>query len=142
LTHVPMASILLVDDDDGLRTLFADALRSAGHTVDAAGDGKTGLALYTTGQHDLVITDIVMPDMDGLRFLECLRDFDRQPRVIAMSGASKLSVPLYLSTARQLGAVRVLAKPIEYRVLLQTVTEVLVRAAPAQSARRPGKDGL
>src|SRR5271157_6557663 len=95
-----IASILLIDDDDDLRTLFAGVLRSAGYTVDTASDGKTGLALYSTGLHELVITDIVMPDMDGLELLEALRQNQPRPRVIAMSGGSKLSVPLYLSTAR------------------------------------------
>jgi CheY-like chemotaxis protein len=137
-----IASILLIDDDDDLRTLFAGVLRSAGYTVDTASDGKAGLALYSTGLHELVITDIVMPDMDGLELLDALRQYNPRPRVIAMSGGSKLSVPLYLSTARQLGAQRVLSKPIELHALLQAVAEVLNGAAPDQIIRGPGMEAL
>jgi|CZKI01.1.fsa_nt_gi CheY-like chemotaxis protein len=137
-----MASILLIDDDDDLRMVMAEVLRSAGYTVDIAGDGKTGLALYSTRLHDLVITDIVMPDMDGLELLDSLRQNQQRPRVIAMSGGPKVSVPLYLSNARQLGALRVLAKPVEHHVLLQTVADVLTEAAPTQIIRRPAIDSL
>src|ERR1022692_4263683 len=73
-----MASILLIDDDDDLRMVMAEVLRSAGYTVDIAGDGKTGLALYSTRLHDLVITDIVMPDMahfDRLIWPTCISTF-------------------------------------------------------------------
>ena len=135
-----MASILVIDDDDDLRMIMAEALRSAGYKVDTAGDGKAGLALYAVGLHDLVITDIVMPDLDGLELIDGLRQAHIRPRVIAMSGGAKLSVPLYLSTARQLGAQRVLAKPIESQVLLKTVKEVLAEAAPAQVVRRSAID--
>ena len=132
-----MASILLIDDDCDLRELMDDVLRLAGHAVETAGDGKTGLALYTAGRHDLIITDIVMPDMDGLELIDGLRQSQQRPRVIAMSGGSTLSVSLYLSTARQLGAQRILAKPIENRALLQTVNEILLAAAPAPIIRLP-----
>jgi CheY-like chemotaxis protein len=137
-----MASILLIDDDEALCMILAEVLRSAGYTVDIAGDAKTGLALYYAGLHDLVITDIVMPDMDGLELIDGLRKAQKRPRIIAMSGDSKLSVPLYLSSARQIGAQRVLAKPIDSDVFLQTVTAVLAEAAPAQFIRRPSIDSL
>ena len=113
-----MASILLIDDDEDLRIMTAELLRSAGHTVDTADDGKPGIALYKTRLHDLVITDIVMPNMDGLKLIEELRQTVPSPRVIAVSGGSKLSVPLYLPIAKQLGVQRILAKPIMPNVFL------------------------
>jgi len=137
-----MASILLIDDDDDLRMITAEILRSAGYKVDTAGDAKSGLALYRAGLHDLIITDIVMPEMDGLKLIDGLRQTPKPPRIIAMSGASNPSVPLYLSNAQQMGARRVLAKPIESNVLLQTVAAVLAEAAPVQFIRRPGIDSL
>lgn len=128
-----MASILLIDDNKNLQFVTAELLRSAGHTVDTADDGKAGLALYKSRLHDLVITDIVMPNMDGLKLIEELRQTAPSPRVIAVSGGSKLSVPLYLPIAKQLGAQRILAKPVMPAVFLQTVADVLANPAPATS---------
>jgi CheY-like chemotaxis protein len=130
-----MASILLIDDDKNLQIMTAELLRSAGHTVDTADDGKPGLALYKTKLHELVITDIVMPDMDGLKLIEELRQTAPRPRVIAMSGGSRLSVPLYLPIAKQLGVERILAKPVLPDVLLRAVADVLANPAPATITR-------
>ena len=113
-----MASILLIDDDEDLRIMTAELLRSAGHTVDTADDGKPGIALYKTRLHDLVITDIVMPNMDGLKLIDELRQTEPRPRVIAMSGGHRFSRPIYLPTAKRLGAERILAKPIMPNVFL------------------------
>jgi len=126
-----MASILLIDDDENLRTITAEILRSAGHTTDTAGDGRAGLALYKAKLHDLVITDIVMPDMDGLELIDKLRQTEPRPRVIAMSGGHRFSKPVYLPTAKRLGAERTLAKPARPDVLLQIVADVLAEPPPA-----------
>jgi CheY-like chemotaxis protein len=136
-----MASILLIDDDEKLRNMTAALLLSAGHTVDTADDGKAGLALYKTRLHDLVITDIVMDEMDGLKLIDELRQTEPRPRVIAISGGHKFSQPVYLPTAKRLGAERILAKPIMPDVLLQTVADVLAEPAPASVRRTIGRDG-
>jgi CheY-like chemotaxis protein len=130
-----MASVLLIDDDETLRFITAEILRSAGHTVDTADDGKAGLALYKVKHHDLVLTDIVMPDMDGLKLIEELRQTEPRPRVIAMSGGNAPHEPCYLATARRLGVERTLAKPIFPRVLLRAMAEAL--AEPAQPTEAP-----
>lgn len=136
-----MASILLIDDDENFRIMTAALLLSAGHTVDTADDGKTGLALYKTKLHDLVITDIVMDEMDGLKLIDELRQTEPRPRVIAISGGHKFSQPVYLPTAKRLGAERILAKPIMPDILLQTVADVLADQAPATVRRTVGRDG-
>jgi CheY-like chemotaxis protein len=125
-----MASILLIDDDENMRVTTAGLLRSDGHLVDTADGGKAGLALYKTGLHELVITDIVMEKMDGLELMRHLRQAHPRPRVIAMSGGHKLSQPLYLPVAKRLGAERILAKPVDPDVLLRTVADVLAEPAP------------
>jgi CheY-like chemotaxis protein len=125
-----MASILLIDDDENVCAMTAELLRSAGHTVDTAGDGKAGLALYKTRLHDLVVTDIVMSDMSGLELIENLRQTAPRPRVIAISGDSTFSVPVYLPLAKSFGVDRILAKPILPDVLLKTVADVLAKPAP------------
>jgi len=125
-----MARILLIDDDDALRDVTAEVLRQAGHTVNTASEGKTGLALYHAEPHDLIITDINMPDMDGVELIMALRHTEPRPRIIAISGGSKYSEPLYLPVAQRLGVQRTLAKPIQAGALLQAVTEVLAAPAP------------
>lgn len=124
-----MARILLIDDDDAVCDVTAQVLRQAGHTVNTASDGKTGLALHHAEQHDLIITDMVMPDMDGVELIMALRHTEPRPRVIAISGGSQFSEALLLPFAQRLGVQRTLAKPIQADALLQAVTEVL--AGPA-----------
>jgi CheY-like chemotaxis protein len=126
-----MASILLIDDDKNLRVLTSDLLRRGGHAVDTASDGKEGLELYKSGQYDLVITDIVMPDMNGLQLIEQLTKTNPRPRVIAMSGGSQFSQSSFLPMAKGLGVERILAKPVLPGVLLRTVADVLTKPAQA-----------
>lgn len=124
-----MASILLIEDDEHVRFVTAELLRTAGYSVETADDGKIGLAVYQAKRHDLVITDIVMPDMDGLELIGHLQNLEPAPRVIAMSGGSRNSIPIYLPIAKHLGVERILAKPIESGVLLRTVADVLAEPA-------------
>jgi CheY-like chemotaxis protein len=125
-----MAAILLIDDDEALRNVTAEILMEAGYIVDDAPDGKSGLELYRPGYHDVVITDIAMPDMDGLELIMALSRSTPKPRIIAMSGDSQFSESVYLPTARQLGVRNTIAKPIRSEVLLQTVASVLAAPAP------------
>jgi CheY-like chemotaxis protein len=125
-----VASILLIDDDSALRRVTAEILGEAGYTVDEAPDGKSALELYEAGQHDLVITDIAMPDMDGLELIMNLSHMAPAPRLIAISGDSQFSESLYLPTARQLGVQGTLAKPIRAENLLQMVAKVLELPRP------------
>lgn len=115
--------------------ITAELLRSVGHTVDTADDGKAGLTLYRAKLHDLVITDIMMPNMDGLEVIGNLRQTGHGPHIIAMSGGSKLGLPLYLPVAKRLGVERILAKPILPDTLLQTVADVLVMPVPVTGTR-------
>lgn len=125
-----MPSILLIDDDAPGREVTAEVLRQAGHTVTTAPDGKAGLALYHAAPHDLIITDINMPEMDGLELVMSLRHIEPRPRVIAISGGYQFSETLYLPVAHRLGVQRTLAKPIRAEALLRTVAEVLAEPAP------------
>ena len=133
-----MASILLIDDDHDFRMITAQVLRQAGHTVSEAPDGKTGLKLYHAGAYDLIITDMAMPDMDGVELMVGLQHTAPRPRVIAISGGSRFSNPVYLPMAKKLGAQRALQKPFRPEELLQAVAEVLAEPAPP-TVPRPGK---
>jgi two-component system response regulator (stage 0 sporulation protein F) len=126
-----MASILLIDDDERLRTLAAHVLRRAGHSVVEAGDGKVGLDLFNKGGADLVITDMVMPEMEGFEVLMELRKRRPPVKMIAMSGGG-LRKPLEnLRMAGHMGA-RVLTKPFSTDQLIAAVNEVLLVAATGQ----------
>lgn len=122
-----MATILLVEDDDGVRTVLHRTLVSAGYEVEDASNGDIALAAYGRQPRDLVITDLVMPEKDGLETISALRRINPSAKIIAISGGGRtLGLgQLYLETARSIGAARVLAKPFTSTALLTAVSEVL-----------------
>jgi CheY-like chemotaxis protein len=125
-----VATILLVDDDEGVRTLLHKALVAAGHEVEDAWNGDIALAAYRREPRDLVITDLVMPEKDGLETIMALRRLNPAVKIIAMSGGGRaLGLgQLYLDTASTFGAHRILAKPFTSTALLTAVSEVLAGA--------------
>jgi CheY-like chemotaxis protein len=120
-----MPRILLIDDDDAFRTVLRLTLTHFGHQVIEARNGKEGLQMYTSADPDLIITDIVMPEKEGLEVLMAL--WHRQPpvKIIAMSGGGRVSAAVYLQSATLLGAARVLQKPFSNDDLLAAINEVL-----------------
>ncbi len=122
-----MARILVIDDEEDSRALVSQALESDGHEVIPATDGAQGLALQRQLPADLVITDIFMPEADGIETIhELKKDFPRL-KVIAMSGGGRSSSMLQsvLTTASALGIDAFLRKPFDLGTLLQSVREVL-----------------
>jgi len=121
-----VALILVIDDDRDVCAVAQDVLVSAGHQVAIANDGAQGLELQRKAPADVVITDILMPEKEGLETIRDLkRDFPKV-RIIAMSGMGKqLKSTAYLVTARELGADVVLRKPFGSATLLQSVQELL-----------------
>ena len=119
-----MAKILVIDDDEQLRVMLLQLLTSAGHAVVTAHDGAAGLKQLRAHPTDLVITDILMPNQDGIETVIALRrEYPHLP-VIAMSGDFARSV-LWLKTARLLGARCTLPKPFTLTQLKQAIAEVL-----------------
>ena len=123
-----MASVLLIDDDEALRNVTVEILKEAGYVVDDAPDGRSGLELFRTGKHELVITDIAMPDMDGIELIIDLTRAAHKPQIIAISGDSQLSTSVYLPTAKQLGVHSTLTKPIRAADLLKAIEAALAEA--------------
>jgi DNA-binding response OmpR family regulator len=119
-----MARVLIIDDDAELRTSIEEVLRVAGHDVIGAGDGVQGVALYRERRPDLVITDIFMPEQDGLGVILELAN-EGGVKVIAMSGGGQRREYSVLADARQFGALRLLQKPFGRDELLATVNGVL-----------------
>lgn len=126
-----MARILVIDDEEDLRVLVRQALESDGHEVIPATNGAEGLALQRKRPADLVITDIFMPEADGIETIhEIKKDFPRV-KVIAMSGGGRGSSMLQsvLTTASALGIDSFLRKPFDFSTLLQSVRQVLGQSA-------------
>lgn len=125
-----MPRILIIDDDDTLRGIIAKSLTHAGHTISQANNGRKGVALFRSAPTDLVITDLVMPEQEGMETIKILhRDFPQTP-VIAMSGGLDGS-PLYLDLTRRLGAAITLAKPFTLQQLKAAVDEIFSRPPAA-----------
>ena len=120
-----MPKILVIDDDEAIRTLLAEALIATGHTVRLAADGNIGLKLFRAAPADLVITDLVMPEKEGLETIMELRREFPGVHIIAMSGGFAHDAGLYLHMAERLGAARVLRKPFRVAELTTAIAEVL-----------------
>ena len=121
-----MARILLIDDDDSVRSVLSKILAHYGHTVIEARNGNEGLELFKDARADLLITDIVMPEKEGLEVLMELRKIHPPVKIIAISGGGRFSAMDYLQTAKLMGATRVLEKPFTQEVLMTTINELLV----------------
>lgn len=124
--------ILLIDDDVAVRTMLRQTLTHFGHTVTEARNGKEGLELFALAEFDLVITDIVMPEKEGLEVLMELRKRQPPMKIIAISGGGRQNAMGYLQTARFLGATKVMAKPFSNESLIAAVDELMLGETPAQ----------
>jgi len=122
-----MARVLVVDDEPLLRRTLRTALERAGYQVEEAHDGNDALRKFSEQRPDLVLTDIVMPDREGVETIAELRRRDPAVPIIAMSGGGSVGGEMFLQLAEQLGATATLAKPIRNADLLKQV-EVCLRA--------------
>ena len=139
ITLEKMARILLVDDDDFVRRPVQMNLQRAGHEVDEASNGKDAVVAYRERPYDVVITDLIMPEQEGLETIMQLRRHDAQVRVIAISGGGRVNATNYLALARSLGAQRTLAKPFTTDELLEAIRQVFPgEASAAKPAGTPG----
>jgi CheY-like chemotaxis protein len=130
-------TILIADDDAEVREILREALEQAGYVTLAAADGNEALMALRTMQFDLLITDIVMPERDGLEMIDVLRYERTAPKVIAMSGAWD---GVCLPAAMKLGAQALLPKPWKNQTLLDTVRAVLDGKASVPQPR--GSDAV
>lgn len=118
-------NILVIDDDKLMCLALGKILVSAGYNVVQASDGEEGLKLYRTQHFDLVITDLIMPDKEGIQIIRELRKENSQIRIIAMSAGGRGGATDYLKWARLMGAKQCLSKPIRREDLLAAVQAVL-----------------
>lgn len=122
-----MATILVIDDDAAMRRLILRVLGSRGHTLLEAENGNDGIAQLQDGRPDLIITDILMPQKEGI---ETIREvIGRAPgiKIIAISGGGAQNL-MFLDAAKAFGAHAALAKPFRPDELIETVDRVLAGA--------------
>lgn len=134
-----MARILVVDDEEAIRHFLREVLTEAGHMVVEAPNGRRALERLRDQPIDLVVTDIIMPEVDGLELLLTLRKTLPEVKAIAISGYTRESptgTVEYLTTAKAFGSIRALSKPFSRAQVLQAVEEALEepRAEPRPEA--------
>ncbi|MGB4291657.1 MAG: response regulator [Bacteroidales bacterium] len=120
-----MAGILIVEDEKDVREMLRDALIRRKYSVIEAVNGKEALAKFKASFINIVITDILMPDEDGLKVIMKLKELKPELKIIAISGGGKFGPAGYLNIARTLGADEVFTKPFSLRELEKKIEELL-----------------
>jgi CheY-like chemotaxis protein len=113
--------ILIIDDEEMIREGLKTTLELEGYKVLICNDGKEALRSLAIFQPDLVITDIIMPEADGIEVIITLRNMPLPPKIIAISGGGRISAGDHLKSARQLGAANTLTKPFSSAELLESI---------------------
>lgn len=120
-----MAKILVIDDELSIAVMLKKMLEKAGHEIEIALNGNEGLNLVEKFQPELLITDIVMPEKEGLELIFDLRKKKPELKIIAISGGGRFQFEGYLTSAKHLGADRVFQKPLDHKELIQAVSDLL-----------------
>lgn len=117
--------VLVIDDDEQMRILLRQVMEWAGYEVTEAGDGREGMHKQRNQPADLVITDLIMPEQEGLETITSLKKEFPHLKIIAISGGGRIGPEAYLPAAQELGADRVFSKPFDVRELAGAVKELL-----------------
>lgn len=126
-----MANILVIDDDPAMRRMIDRILTGAGHQVTEAVNGVDGMKKFRAAAPEIVVTDIVMPDQEGIETIMKMRATGSRIGIIAISGGGHGSAGDYLLAARGLGADAILAKPFRPDELTALVEHLLVGGGSA-----------
>lgn len=116
----PAATILVIDDESGLRALIRDILERDGHQVITAENGNVGIQRFQECLPDIVVTDLCMPDMDGLRVIQEISRLAPETQIVAISGGGRDGMDV-LRKAKEAGASAVLQKPFRKAALLSAL---------------------
>jgi DNA-binding response OmpR family regulator len=120
-----MSRILIVDDDPHVRQMLERVLRKADHDVETAENGKVALRVHRERPVDLVVTDIIMPEKEGLETITEFRQCFPAVKIVAISGGGRIGPAQYLKMAKVLGANRTFSKPFNPSELTAAVGELL-----------------
>lgn len=120
-----MKTVLVIDDETFMLDFVRKILERAGYRVVTATSADAGLAAFRGERPDVIVTDLIMPDKDGLELIRELRRADPLARIIAISGGGRSQYINALDAAKAFGARDALRKPFLPKVLLETVARVL-----------------
>lgn len=120
-----MPNILVIDDEPQVLNMLQKMLELEGYTVLTAVDGKQGLRICETSAVDLVVTDVVMPEVEGLEVIMTLKRSSPNVKIIAISGGARIQPHDYLDMAGMLGAHRTFTKPFKRQEMLDAIKELL-----------------
>ena len=123
-----MAKILVIDDEPSILLMIKKMLEKEGHEVDLALNGRDGMELFENIKPALVITDIIMPEKEGLETILELRKKNPGLKIIAISGGGRISPEGYLPGAKLLGADMVFQKPLVPKEFISDVSKLLNEA--------------
>lgn len=114
-------NILVAEDDPELGKLIISSLQKMGHNVVGVADGRQGLDAFKQGTFDLILTDLVMPNKDGLEFITAVRRLDSRVKIIAVSGGYRVNSLDMMALAKASGANEILYKPFGIAELEQAI---------------------
>jgi DNA-binding response OmpR family regulator len=120
-----MYRILIIDDEPHILLMLKKMLEQEGYEIDLAANGIEGIDLFKKSRANLVITDIIMPEKEGLETIREMRRIKPDLKIIAMSGGGKVSADNYLEIARIFGAGKVIAKPFTKQEMVSAVHDLL-----------------
>jgi CheY-like chemotaxis protein len=120
-----MPGVLIVEDDKELREMLKMSLLRSGFTVLEAGNGKEAITHFKPSLTDLVVTDLIMPEEDGLKVVIKLRELKPSIKIIAISGGGKVGPGSYLNLAKALGADAIYSKPFSINDLTAKIEQLL-----------------
>ncbi len=120
-----MKSVLIIEDDEFVQSMLKQTFERAGYEVATASNGRIGLQLYHCKPFDVVITDLIMPEMEGIETISSLRKGNPDVKVIAISGGGRNNPEDYLELAQKLGAQKTFTKPVDRQKLLAAVKKLV-----------------
>ena len=130
-----MTKILVIDDEKDIRDVLKKLLQREGYEVIVADNGNEGFAAFLEQKPDIIITDIIMPEKDGVNLIKTIRDEFSDVKIIAISGGGKqdplqyqpesISTTVYLAAANSAGADLILTKPFNKEQLLSSIQKLL-----------------
>ncbi|HRJ71333.1 MAG TPA: response regulator [Terrimicrobiaceae bacterium] len=120
-----MAKILVIEDEDNFRGVLAMMLAHENHEVSTAANGVEAMQHLGATEFDVVITDVLMPEKDGVETILGLRRSSPATKIIAMSGGGRIGSEDYLTIAAKLGASATLPKPFSREQLLAVIAQAL-----------------
>ena len=120
-----MKKILVIDDESVIRALLRQLFERNGFLVIDAEDGRQGLDLYREESPDLVVTDLIMPEEEGLTVIKEIKKMTPDAPIIAISGGGIGKADVYLQLAKSMGAGRIFEKPFDAKAVLKAVQEMV-----------------